>query len=211
MALIRISSPWRGERAAFAPVGADLRFIGEREGTGAMFVQEELPEGFLAAQVLEAAPARRAFFEIEGRNRLALFVRDRQEAGLHRLDDRLVNGHDVEVGQAAGELERVVRRLGQLPRLEESIGQLLGEEKERRRAPAGSARGNRSGENIARSRRRRRGPSDRAASSISAPVSPKISPRERTVVGAPGRAFCGNNSTAPRVTIKSSLPSSSDE
>jgi len=48
-------------------------------------------------------------------------------------------------------------------------------------------------------------------SSIRAPVSPKISPRERTVAGVPGRAFWGINSTAPRVMKKSSRPPSPAE
>ncbi len=121
-----------GERAAFAPARADLRFVGEGEGTGTVFVEEKLPEGLLAAEMLEAAPARSAFLEIESRDRLAVFVRDREQAGLPRLDDRLVDGDDVEVGQAAGELERIIRRMGQLPRLEETGGQFPGEkEKER--------------------------------------------------------------------------------
>ena len=87
-----------------------------------MLVEEELPERFLAAQMLEAAPARRSLLKVEGRNRFAIFVCDRQQAGLHRLDDRLVNGDDVEVGQTAGQFERIVRRPRQFAGLEEAIG-----------------------------------------------------------------------------------------
>src|SRR5689334_194275 len=96
-------------------------------------MQEELRESFLPAQMAEAAPARRAFLEIKGRDRVARFVSDGQQTGLHGMDDRLVNGHDVEIDQAAGKLEGVAAGTHQLARLEEAAGNLLGEKKEERR------------------------------------------------------------------------------
>ena len=45
------------ESVDLAPVGADLGFIRKREGAGAVLVEEELPERFLAVQMFEAAPA----------------------------------------------------------------------------------------------------------------------------------------------------------
>src|SRR4051794_29920813 len=89
----------------FAPIRADLGFIGEREASGAVIVQEELPESLFSAQVFETAPTRRSLLEVEGGNSLARFVSNRQQASLRGLNDRLVNRDDIEVNQAAPELE----------------------------------------------------------------------------------------------------------
>jgi hypothetical protein len=88
-------------------------------------VQEELPESLLAGQMLKASPTRRPFLEVKRGDCLARFVGDRQQASLRRLNDRLVNGDDIEVDQAAPELERVISRTAKLPGLEQPVGEFF--------------------------------------------------------------------------------------
>src|SRR5438105_12243938 len=121
-------------RPIIAP-GARPSRIRESESAGQLLVQEKLPERFLAREMIEAAPARCSFLEIKLRDGDVIVIRDRQQAGLLRLDDRLINGDDVEIGQAPAELESIVRRARQFLRLKETARQFLGEKIEKRRHP----------------------------------------------------------------------------
>src|SRR5438045_3324002 len=86
--------------------------------------------------MLELAAARLAFFEVERRNKLGVFVRNSKLTGLRRVDDRLVNGDQVEVRKASAQLQRMALGKRKISRLRKPEGEFFAEIlKERWNAP----------------------------------------------------------------------------
>ena len=92
------------------------------------------------------------------------------------------------------EFERIVRRMGQFPGLKQAIGQFFRKEEKEGRHALHELRKIAAAETLHTHGAHRRGRCDCAEDIHRAPVSPKISPRERNVADVPGRAFCGMNS-----------------
>src|SRR6267142_2282867 len=77
--------------------------------------------------MLELTAARLAFFEIERGDQLGVFVRNPKLTGLRRMDDRLINGDQIEIRKASAQLQTMALCESKVTRLGEPEGELFAE------------------------------------------------------------------------------------
>src|SRR6266853_4171500 len=105
---------------------------GEGKTPGNIVTQKELPECFLAGELLKLAATQRAALKIEGRQPLIVFVQHLKLAGLPGTNDGLIHRNQIEVRQAAAQFLRSARSLSRT-HLMEASRHLLAQEQEKRR------------------------------------------------------------------------------
>src|SRR4026208_461898 len=105
---------------------------GEGKTPGNIVTQKELPECFLAGELLKLAASQRAALKIEGRQPLIVFVQHLELAGLSGTNDGLVHRNQIEVRKAAAQFLRSARSVA-CTHLVEPMRHLLAQEKEKRR------------------------------------------------------------------------------
>src|SRR5260370_15233530 len=115
-------------------IGNWLHPGGEGKTPGNIVAQKELPECFLAGELLKLTATKRAALKIKCGQALVVFVQHLQLASLSGADDGLVHRNQIEVRQAAAQLLRSARSLTRT-HLIEPMCHLLAQEKEERRDP----------------------------------------------------------------------------
>jgi hypothetical protein len=115
-------------------IGNRLYSGGERKTPGNIVAQEELPECFLAGELLKLTATKRAALKIERGYPLVVFVQYLKLASLSGADDGLVDRNQIEVRQTSAQFLRSAWSLART-NLIEPMRHLLAQEKEKRRDP----------------------------------------------------------------------------
>jgi hypothetical protein len=115
-------------------IGNRLYSGGERKTPGNIVAQEELPECFLAGELLKLTATKRATLKIERGYPFVVFVQHLKLASLSGADNGLVDRNQIEVRQAAAQFLRSAWSLARTD-LVEPMRHLLAQEKKKRRDP----------------------------------------------------------------------------
>src|SRR5207248_7265911 len=122
------------DRHRLQAIGNWLDSGGKGKTSGNIIAQKELPECFLAGELLKLTATKRAALKIKRGQPLVVFVQHLKLASLSGADDSLVNRNQIEVRQTAAQFLRPAWSLARTD-LVEPMRHLLTQKKKKRRDP----------------------------------------------------------------------------